>query len=271
MKNSELVINSQGQNSLKQFWTDLKNYKDLLGILAWRDYKVRYAQSLLGFLWAFLQPIATIIIFTLVFGRVAKIDTGSVPYPIYAQAGMVAWTYFSFLLSQAGNSIIASQNMIKKIYFPRIIIPLSKAVVGLIDFCISFFLLVLLMVYYGFTPSVNLIYLPAFLLIAIISGLGIGIWVSALTVRYRDFKHVLPFFVQIGLYATPIAYPASKVPDAYQILYFLNPMAGVVEGFRWCIVGGSLPSAYALLSLIIVTILFCTSIFYFNKGRARNG
>ena len=261
----EITISNKGNNTLKRVLIDIAVYKDLLWILAWRDYKVRYAQSLLGVFWAFLQPIATIIIFSLVFGKVAKIDTGDVPYPIYAQSGMVAWTYFSFLLTQAGNSIITAQNMIKKIYFPRIIIPLSKAIVGLIDFAISFLILMLLMVYYQYIPSGNLIYLPLFLIIAIISGLGVGIWVSALTVRFRDFKHILPFFVQLGLYATPIAYSASEVPEKYQSLYFLNPMAGVVEGFRWSIVGGDFPNNYMFLSLGIVLILFVSSVFYFNK------
>jgi lipopolysaccharide transport system permease protein len=261
----DLVIDSMGNKSLKRLFRDIVGYRDLLWILAWRDYKVRYAQSALGVIWAFIQPIATLIIFSLVFGRVAKIDTGDTPYVIYAQVGMVAWVYFSFLLSQAGNSIIGAQNMIKKIYFPRLIIPLSKAVVGLIDFFISIILLFVLMWYYQYTPSSNIVFLPLFLLIVIIAGLGIGIMVSALTVRYRDFKHLLPFAVQLGLYATPIAYPASKVPEKYQLIYHLNPMAGVVEGFRWCVLGGDTPHPMIYLSLSIVLVLFISSIFYFQR------
>lgn len=262
---SKLVITPKSVNSLKRIITDLKSYKDLLWILAWRDYKVRYAQTGLGFIWAFIQPIFTLLIFILVFNKVAGVQTGEVPYPIYAQSGMVAWTYFSFLLSQAGSSIIGAQGMIKKIYFPRLVIPLSKAVVGLIDFGISFLLLIMLMFYYGYMPSGNIIFLPLFILIALIAGLGVGIWVSALTVRFRDFKHLLPFIVQLGMYATPIAYPASKVPDEYQTLYHLNPMAGVVEGFRWSIIGGDAPHPMIYLSLAIVAAIFISSVFYFNK------
>ena len=262
---SKLVISPKSVNSLSRIISDLKSYKDLLWILAWRDYKVRYAQTGLGFAWAFIQPVFTLLIFILVFNRVAGIKTGDVPYPVYAQSGMVAWTYFSFLLSQAGSSIIGAQAMIKKIYFPRLVVPLSKAVVGLIDFSISFLLLVILMLYYGFVPSGNIIYLPLFILIALVAGLGVGIWVSALTVRFRDFNHLLPFVVQLGMYATPIAYPASKVPAEYQTLYHLNPMAGVVEGFRWSIVGGNAPHPMIYLSLAVVAVLFITSVFYFNK------
>ena len=261
----ELIIDRKGNRSLSRLIKDIKDYSDLLWILAWRDYKVRYAQSALGVIWAFIQPIATLLIFAFVFGRVAKIDTGNVPYPIYAQTGMVAWIYFSFLLSQAGSSIIGAQNMIKKIYFPRLIIPLSKAVVGLIDFGISIALLLILMMYYSYWPSANMLLLPVFLIIVIIAGLGIGIWVSALTVRYRDFKHLLPFAVQLGLYATPIAYPVSQVPEKYQLIYHLNPMAGVVEGFRWCILGGDLPHPMTYLSISIVIVLFVSSVFYFQK------
>lgn len=262
---SKLIISPTSINSIKRIITDLRDYKDLLWILAWRDYKVRYAQTALGFVWAFIQPIATLLIFILVFSRVAKIDTGDVPYAVYAQSGMVAWVYFSFLLNQAGTSIISAQAMIKKIYFPRLVIPLSKAIVGLIDFSVSFLLLLILMLMYGFYPSANIIYLPFFIFIAIVAGLGIGIWVSALTVRYRDFKHIVPFLVQIGMYATPIAYPASMVPDKYQTLYHLNPMAGVVEGFRWSLIGGDAPHPLIYLSLAIVLILFISSVFYFNK------
>lgn len=262
---SKLIISPKSVNSLSRIISDLKEYKDLLWILAWRDYKVRYAQTGLGFAWAFIQPVFTLAIFILVFNRVAKIDTGAVPYPIYAQSGMVAWAYFSFLLSQAGSSIIGAQAMIKKIYFPRLVVPLSKAIVGLIDFGVSFLLLIILMLLYGYLPSANIIYLPLFVLIAIVAGLGVGIWVSALTVRFRDFNHILPFVVQLGMYATPIAYPASEVPAEYQTLYHLNPMAGVVEGFRWSIIGGEAPHPLIYLSLIVVLLVFVSSVFYFNK------
>lgn len=261
----EYRIEPRRKFSIKEVFKEIKQYKDLLWILAWRDYKVKYAQSFLGIGWAFIQPLATLLIFVLVFDKVAKIDTGEVPYPIFAQCGMVAWTYFSFLLGQAGNSVVAAQNMIKKIYFPRLVIPLSKSLVGLIDFSISFLILIVLIVSYGFVPKVQLLFLPLFLLVIVMAGLGIGIWVSALTVRYRDIKYLIPFLVQIGMYASPIAYPIEKVPEKFYLIYHLNPMAGVVEGFRWCILGGAPPHPMIWLSLVLVLLIFFSSIIYFQK------
>ena len=248
---------------------ELIQFKDLFLVLAYKDYRVRYAQTFLGFLWAFIQPLATLLIFTLVFGRAVNVDTGEVPYPLFAICGMSAWTYFAFVLNQSGNSIISAQNMIKKIYFPRLIIPLSKSVVGFVDFFITLAIILVLMVFYEILPSTNIIYLPIFIIITIISALGAGIWLSALTIRFRDFQHIVPFIVQIGLYATPIAYPAELItkslPKWVVISYYLNPMAGVVEGFRWSILGNTSPSPYAYISLIVVLVLFVSSLFYFRK------
>lgn len=260
-----LLINSENKINIRQTLADIWQYKDLLLILAWRDYKVRYAQTMLGFVWAILQPLTTLMIFILVFSRVAKIDTGSIPYPVFAQSGMIAWTYFAFLISQAGNSIIGAQGMVKKIYFPRLIIPLSKALVGLIDFGISFLLFIGIALYYQFVPSSNIIYLPLYLILVILGGLGLGIWISALTVRFRDFTHVVPFIIQIGMYISPIAYPVSKVPEQYQLLYSLNPMVGVIEGIRWCILGGVPPTNVMYFSISILLLLFVSSIYYFKK------
>lgn len=261
----ELKISSGSKIKFSSIGKDLWQYRDLISILAWRDYKVRYAQTALGFVWAFIQPIATLLIFILIFSRVAKIDTGEVPYPIFAQSGMLAWTYFAFLISQAGSSIIGAQAMVKKIYFPRLVIPISKAIVGLIDFGISLVLLIGIGIYYQFVPSVNIVFLPLFLLLVIVGGLGIGIWVSALTVRFRDFNHVIPFMVQIGMYASPIAYAANMIPGKYQWLYALNPMVGVIEGVRWCIIGGNPPNLTILFSIGIMIVLFFSGIFYFKK------
>lgn len=248
---------------------ELMSYKDLFFVLAYRDYRIRYAQTLLGFLWAFLQPFATLIIFVVVFGKVAKIDTGTIPYPLFAITGMSAWTYFSFVMSQSGNSIITAQGMVQKIYFPRLIIPLSKAVVGLVDFGITFLFIIILMIYYHYPPSLNIVFLPVFILLAIISSLSVGIWLSALTVRYRDFQHIVPFLVQFGLYATPTGYPAELVtkslPTWASFIYFLNPMAGVVEGFRWSILGGTAPNYFSYISFIMIILLFISSLFYFRK------
>jgi lipopolysaccharide transport system permease protein len=209
--------------------------------------------------------LATLIILIFVFNKVAKIDIQDVPYPVYALAGMMPWTYFAFTMNQSGSSIINAAEMVKKIYFPRLVIPLSKAVVGFIDFIAVFIILVAFMIYYQYLPPSQIIYLPVFLLLTALSAVGIGILVSALTIRYRDFQHIVPFAVQIGFYATPIAYPSSIVPEKYQLLFHLNPMAGVVEGFRWCLVGGPEPHKFAYISFLLVIILFVWSLFYFKK------
>ncbi|WP_017731992.1 ABC transporter permease [Nafulsella turpanensis] len=248
---------------------ELFNYRDLFLILAYRDLKVRYAQTFLGFFWAFLQPAATLLIFTVVFGRAIQVDTDGVPYPLFAITGMTAWTYFAFVLNQSGNSVIGAQEMVKKIYFPRLVIPLSKAVVGFVDFAIAFLILGVMMLFYCFSPSGNILYLPLFILLTIISALAVGIWLSALTIRYRDFQHVVPFLVQFGLYATPTAYPAETIinslPDWAVAIYYLNPMAGVVEGFRWSVLGGAPPSDFAYISFVLIGILFMSGLYYFRK------
>jgi len=248
---------------------ELVEYRDLFLILAYRDLRIRYAQTFLGLLWAFIQPLATLLIFTVVFGRAVKVDTGGIPYPVFAISGLAAWTYFSFVLNQSGYSIIGAQEMVKKIYFPRLVIPLSKALVGFVDFAVALLFLLLLMLYYKVVPSANIIFLPIFLLLTIISALAAGIWLSALTIRYRDFQHVIPFMVQFGLYATPIAYSASVITDNLppwaSYIYYLNPMAGVVEGFRWCLLGGIPPHALSYLSFGIIALLFISGLFYFKR------
>jgi len=251
--------------NLKELW----HYKDLFLILAYRDLRVRYAQTFLGLFWAFIQPAATLVIFNVVFGRAVKVDTGSIPYPVFAICGMAAWTYFAFVLNQSGNSIIGAQEMVKKIYFPRLVIPLSKAVVGFVDFGIVLLFLGALLVIYQVPISGNVWALPFFVILTIISALAVGIWLSALTIRYRDFQHIVPFMVQFGLYATPIAYPAQTIvknlPAWANVLYYMNPMAGVVEGFRWSIIGGVSPSYYSWISFILIIILFLSGIVYFKK------
>lgn len=263
MSQSTIIDSSQKRININL--KEIYAYKDLMFTLALRDLKVKYAQTVLGFIWAGLQPLTTLLIFTLVFGKVAKVDTGNIPYPLFALCGMSAWTYFAFVMSQAGNSIVGAQGMISKIYFPRLIIPLSKSVVGLVDFAITFIFLIGVMIYYGFYPSFNIVFFPFFLILALISGLMVGIWLSALTVRYRDFQQIIPFAVQFGMYATPIAYPATLVPAEYQVIYFLNPMAGVVEGFRWSLLGGEAPGFLTLISAGLVILLFIGGLFYFRS------
>lgn len=244
---------------------ELIRYKDLFYILAYRDLRVRYAQTFLGFLWALLQPAATLLIFILVFGLAIDIDTGGVPYPLFAICGISMWSYFSFVLNQSGNSIIGAQEMIKKIYFPRLVVPLSKAVVGFVDFGVALIILIILMGAYQFSPSPYVWLAPAFILLNIIAALGVGIWLSALSIRYRDFQHVIPFLVQFGLYATPVAYPARLVPEKYLWLYNLNPMAGIIEGFRWSVLGGAAPDEYFWISFTMIIVLFLSSLLYFRS------
>ena len=247
---------------------ELYQYRDLFLMLTWRDFRVRYAQTTIGLLWALIQPLLTLAILTLVFGNFIQVKT-NVPHVLFTMTGMAIWTYFAYVIANSGASIIANQGMVKKIYFPRLIIPLSKAAVGMIDFAISLVIMIALMVYYGVMPSANIWLAPVFLFIGILAALGFGIWLSALTVRYRDFQHVVPFIVQIGLYVTPIAYPAEfavqQLPKWAATMYFLNPMAGVVQGFRWAMFGGQMPGDMMYISFAMVIVVFVSSLWYFRK------
>ena len=244
---------------------ELLDYRDLFFVLAYKDLRVRYAQTFLGLAWVVIQPLVTLFIFTLIFGRAIQVDTQGIPYPVFALAGMGAWNYFAFVMAQSGSSVIGAQDMVKKIYFPRLVLPLSKAFVGLADFAVTLGLLLLAMAYYGQAFSNKLPYVTLFILLNLLCSLAIGIWLSALTIRYRDFQHVVPFMVQIGLYATPIAYPSSMIPDRYQLLYHLNPMTGIVEGMRWSILGGDALHPYSYLSFLVVIVLLISGIFYFKR------
>lgn len=252
---------------------DLKEifrYRELLLTLTYRDIRVKYAQTVVGFAWAIVNPLFTLVVLSFVFGTVANVQvTGengvAVPHIIYTIAGLCGWQYFSEVLSQAGSSIIGAQNMVKKIYFPRLVIPLSKALTAFIDFGVILSIMIICMVIYQFPPSSNIIYFPFFFLIAVISGLTAGIWMSALTIRFRDFQHITPLLLRVGMYATPIAYPVSKVPPEYLGVYYLNPMAGVVEGMRWCIIGGNPLDSYAYYSFAGILVLFFLGIVYFKR------
>jgi len=248
---------------------ELLSYKDLFYTLAYRDLRVKYAQTLLGFTWAFVQPLMTLVVFGLVFSRGLRLDTGEIPYILFAACGLTAWTYFSSVMGQSGTSIIGAQSMVQKVYFPRLVIPLSKAVVGLIDFGITLLIIVILMIIYQYSPSPNLVFLPFFILVAMTAALGVGIWLSALTIRYRDFQHIIPFFVRFGVFVTPVAYPSSllidRIPQWALFLYYLNPMAGVIDGFRWSILGTEPPNSLTYISFVVVLLLFISSLFYFKK------
>ncbi|HUM46890.1 MAG TPA: ABC transporter permease [Chitinophagales bacterium] len=245
---------------------EIMSYNDLLYMLAYRDYKVRYAQTLLGFLWALVQPLLTLLIFILVFNKAVKVDTGAIPYPVFALTGMLAWSYFSYVLTQAGQSIISSQALVTKIYFPRLIIPVSKGIVGFIDFLIVFLLLLALMAWYGFFPGTNIIALPLLVAAVVIFSMAMGIWFSALTIRFRDLQYVIPFLVQIGLYLSPVGYPASQIPAGYLDFYYLNPMAGIIDGFRWCLLDTPLPETrFLLYSASIILVFFFSGVYYFQR------
>jgi lipopolysaccharide transport system permease protein len=247
---------------------ELISYKDLFFTLAWRDFRVRYAQTTIGVLWAIIQPVATIAILTFVFGFVSASKSG-IPNALFTVTGLSIWTYCSFVMTNSGNSIIGNQGMIKKIYFPRLIIPISKALVGFIDFAIVLVILCVMMVYYQFAPSSNCWQAPLFILFGVITSLGIGIWLSALTVRFRDFQHVVPFLVQIGLYVSPVAYPTElitrQLPEWARAAYYLNPMAGIIEGFRWSVIGNEPFHAEIWISISVGCLLFISSLYYFNK------
>lgn len=263
------TIIDANKKSIFPNFKELLRYKDLFRTLAWRDFRVRYAQTTVGFLWAIIQPLVTLIILNLVFGRFAEVDTGDTPHILFTIAGLSIWTYFSFVMTNSGSSIIQSQGMIKKIYFPRLVVPLSKAVVGLIDLGITLLILTVLMIYFGVVPSVNIWAAPLFIIMGMISALAVGIWLSALTVRYRDFQHIVPFMVQLGLYITPVAYPvaeaAKKLPNWIMTVYYLNPMAGIVDGFRWSLFGGEAPSDMMFISFATVAVLLFTGLLYFRR------
>jgi len=265
-KDREMIIQPRRSNfslNLREVW----DYRELLWTLTYRDFRIKYAQTLIGFSWAVINPVFTILILSFVFGNIAKVGTGSsdVPHILFTTVGICGWAYFSSLLGQAGGSIIGAQNMVKKIYFPRLIIPLSKAITSFVDLGVVLFCIFILMLWYGISPGKQLVYLPFYLIAAVICGLAGGIWMSALTVRFRDFTHITPLLLRLGMYATPIAYPSSSVPEKYQILFFLNPMAGVIEGVRWSILGGDQPSSYMYISFIVVLVLLIFGVFYFNK------
>ena len=260
------IIDAKSRQFFPNF-KEIRKYKDLFLTLAWRDFRVRYAQTTIGFLWAFIQPIVTLIILTLVFGRFANVET-PIPHALFTTCGLITWTYFAYVMTNSGKSIIENQGMIKKIYFPRLIIPLSKAVVGLIDLGVTFLILIVLMIYYQIGPAPTVWLAPIFLAFGILAALGVGIWLSALTIRFRDFQHIIPFMVQLGMFITPVAYPAEKAAEAMPSwalnIYYLNPMAGVVQGFRWSIFGGTPPDNLVFISFAAVVVIFVTSLLYFK-------
>ena len=251
----------------KHYWTDLWRYRELFYILSWRDIAVRYKQTAIGVLWAILRPILTMIVFTVIFGRLAKLPSdGNAPYAIMVYAAMLPWQFFSSSVSGASNSLIGNVPLITKVYFPRIIIPISLVVTSFVDFLISFVILIVLMAYYQFTPSWNICFIPLFLLIAFFTAAGIGLYITALNVKYRDFRYIVPFIVQFGLYISPVGFSSSIVPEKYRLLYSLNPMVGVIDGFRWAILGTQ-STIYLPGFLMSIGVMFFFLIFGIRKFR----
>ena len=241
-------------------------YRELLYFLIWRDVKVRYKQTALGIGWAVIQPLLTMIVFSIFFGKLGKMASDGVPYPIFSFAALVPWTLFATGLTQGTNSLIGSSNLIKKVYFPRLIIPTATVLAGLVDFIVAFGVLLVLMAGYGIVPTINLLWLPAFLLLTLITSLGISLWLSAINVEYRDVKYVVPFLTQIWLFATPIAYSSSLLEEPWRTVYGINPMVGVVEGFRWALLGtNTQPGSMVLVSAIAAIVLLVSGAFYFRR------
>jgi len=242
----------------RDYWRDLWRYRELFQVLAWRDLSVRYKQTAIGVLWALIRPLLTMVVFTIVFGRIAQLPSdGSTPYALMVFAGMLPWTFFSTGLAEASNSLVNSANLISKVYFPRLIVPIATVVVAFVDFLISFAILIGLFVWYRFLPSWHMIYLPLFTILAFLASIGPALWITALNVQYRDFRYVIPFVVQFGLYVSPVGFSSSVISEHWRLLYSLNPMVGVIDGFRWCILGGQ--SQLYLPGLVLstaVTIFF---------------
>lgn len=225
--------------SEKHYWRDLWRYRELFFVLAWRDVSIRYKQTVIGLAWALIQPLATMVVFTVIFGKIAKLPSdGTAPYALMVFAGMLPWQLFSTSLTGAAGSLISNSNLISKVYFPRLIVPTSAVVVALIDILISFAILACLMAWYSFLPSWHILMLPFFVLLAFLASLGPGLWIAALNVKYRDFRYIIPFLVQFGLYVSPVGFSSSVVPEQWRLVYALNPIAGVIDGFRWSILGG---------------------------------
>jgi lipopolysaccharide transport system permease protein len=247
---------------LRQLW----QYRELLYFLSWRDIKVRYKQTVLGATWAVIQPFMTMVVFSLFFGKLAKMPSDGLPYPLFAFAALVPWTFFSNSLTQSSNSLVQNAHMLKKIYFPRLIIPIATIVSGAVDFVIAFIVLLLMMAYYGLVPTANIAWVPFLVLLEIITALGVGLWLSAMNVQFRDVRYVIPFLSQFWLFITPIAYPGSLLPESWQMVYGLNPMVGVVEGFRWALLGTNKgPGIMIALSVLVSLSLLTTGLFYFRR------
>lgn len=266
MDNQNVLVIEAGRTEL-HYWKDLWRYRELFYFFAWRDVLVRYKQTVIGLAWALLRPFLTMLVFVIVFSKLAKLPSEGVPYPILVFAALLPWQFFANAFTEAGNSLISNANMISKVYFPRFIVPASAVIVSFVDFLISGIILIGLMLWYGFATDWRIVTLPLFIAIAFAVAMGAGLWIAALNVKYRDFRYIIPFVVQFGLYISPVGFSSAVVPEQWRLLYSLNPMVGVIDGFRWAILGGNSPLYWPgfFLSMFLVVLIVITGIYYFRK------
>lgn len=263
-KDYDLIIEA-GKSELN-YWKDILKYRDLCYILVWRDIKVRYKQTLMGIAWSVLRPLLTMLIFTIVFSRIANLPSeASAPYPIMVFAALLPWHFFANALNESANSLIGNQNLITKVYFPRLLIPVSAVMTSLVDMLISLILLVILMCFYGFLPTWRFLWIPAFMMIVFFLAIGAGALLSSFNIKYRDFRYIIPFLIQLGLFISPVGFSSSIVPEQWKAVYILNPMVGIIDGFRWAILGGTLEWTAILISLMVTLLLLFSGLFYFRK------
>lgn len=266
IESSQVVVIQPSEGWVPLDLKGLWQYRELLYFLCWRDIKVRYKQTVLGAAWAIIQPFFTMVVFSLFFGRLAKIPSDGLPYTVFCYAALVPWTFFANGLSQASDSLVSNSNLIKKVYFPRLVIPIATVLSGIVDFVLAFLVLLGMMFYYGLTPTIHILLLPAFLLLALVTALGVALWLSAMNVQFRDVRYVIPFVIQFWLFATPIAYPSSLLSEPWRTFYGINPMVGVVEGFRWALLGTHAGlSLMSLVSSITAVVILITGLFYFRR------
>lgn len=266
LKLRETIIGPRTIN--KQYWKDLWDYRELFYFLAWRDIKVRYKQTVIGIAWAVIRPFLAMIVFSFIFGNLAGLPSEEgVPYPVMVFAALLPWHFFANSLSASSNSLIGNANLISKVYMPRLILPASSVVVNLVDFIISFGIMAIVMVYYRFVPDWKILVLPLFLLMAFLAAYGFSIWFGALNVRYRDFRYIVPFIVQFGLYISPVGFTSSVIPEKWRLLYSINPMVGVIDGFRWAILGGDVSIYWPgfVVSVVLLLVVFITGLLYFRR------
>jgi len=261
---NELVISANRVE--RQYWQDLWRYRELLYFLAWRDLLVRYKQTAIGVAWALIRPFMTMVVFTVIFGGIAKLPSDGIPYPILVFSGMLPWQFFASALSDCSNSLVGNAHLLSKVYFPRLIVPIAAITVSFVDLLVSGMILLGLMAWYNFVPSWRILTLPLFVLIAAIAAMGVGLWMAGLNVKYRDFRFILPFILQFGLYISPVGFQTSVIAPEWRLLYSINPMVGVIDGFRWAILGNvSIDPLGFSLSIVLILLLFLTGIRYFRK------